>query len=157
MDKRQYKEKVVEIPLILPRVSATLIPTTVSTTPPKMSNPTRATTPWPPTFPALANLFVTRSWPIPPNKESNPSSAEQKMMESNLPKSKSTPTRKTTISHPPPLVPKESTISGNPAATNIMAVPSMQSPGERCKALCPISAQSTTHPSQADSDWSEED
>ena len=64
-NKRQYKVRVVEKPLVLPRVSATLIPTTTSATPSKMSNPTWATAPWPSTFPASANLFVTRSWQYP--------------------------------------------------------------------------------------------
>ena len=77
-NKRQYKLRAVEKTLILPRVSAILIPTTASTTTSMMSNPRRVITPWPSTFPASANLFVTRSWPIPPNKESNPVPAKQK-------------------------------------------------------------------------------
>ena len=108
--KRQYKVRVVERPLILPRVLATLIPTTAATTQPTMSNPTRDITQWPSSFPALANLFVTRTWPIPPNKESSPALAKQIVMESDLPKSESAP--------------------GNPGTTNITAVPTMQSPGK---------------------------
>ena len=78
-------------------------------------------------------------------------------MESDLPKYKSALARKITISHPLPLLLKGSTTASNPAETNIMAVPNMQSPGKRCKASCPICAQSTTHPSPTDSDWSGED
>ena len=121
-----------------------------------LSNPTRATTPWSSTFPASADLLVTRTWPIPPSKESIPALAK-KMMESDLPKSESAPARKIAIFHPLPLVQKGSAIASNPGATSTTAVPNMQSPGKRCKASCPICAQSTSHPSPVDSDWLEED
>ena len=75
-DKRQFKVRLLEKPLVLPQVSVTLIPTTVvttlTTTPTMISNPSNATTPWPSNFSASANLFVTRSWPMCPNKEDNP-------------------------------------------------------------------------------------
>ena len=60
---------VVEETIILPIVSATWIPTTATATQPMMSNQTRATTPWPSSVPASANLFVTRTWPIPPKRK----------------------------------------------------------------------------------------
>ena len=44
--------------------------TKTAATPPVMSRPTREDTPWPNTFPASANQFVARSWPVPPAKES---------------------------------------------------------------------------------------
>ena len=146
-NKRQYKVMVYEKPLVLPRISATLIPTTASATPPMMSNPRRATTPWPSTFPASANLFVTRSWPIPPSKENNPAPAKQKMMGLELSKSENTPARKITTSFPLPSVMENSTTAGSPSAANIMAVSNMQSPGIRCKkweSSCPICTQSAT-------------
>ena len=85
-DKRQYKVRVVEMPIIVPRVSATLIPTTAAATPSTMFNPRWATTPWPSSIPASVNLFVTRTWSIPPSKESSPALVKQKMVESDLPK-----------------------------------------------------------------------
>ena len=149
---RQFKVRVVEKPLILPRVSATLIPTTAATTPPTMSNPTRATTPWPSTFLASANLFVTRSWPVPPKKESNPTLAKQKVMES-----KGASARKIAISHSLPFIQQGSTTASNLTTTNITAVPNTQSPGKRCNVSCPICTQSASCPSPVDSDWSEGD
>ena len=156
-NKRQYKTRVVEKPLILSTVSATLIPTTAAATQPMISNQTRATTLWPSTFPASANLFVSRTWTIPPNKESSPALSKQKMVESDIPKSESAPTWKIAISHPLPLVQKGSVIASYPGTTNIMAVPTMQSSGKRCKASCPICAQSALYSSPADSDCSKED
>ena len=149
--------RVIEKPIILPRVSGTLIPTTAAIPQPMMSNPTRATTMWPSTVPASANLFLTRNWPIPPSKESNTALAKQKMVESDLSKSESDPVRKTAISHPLPSVQNVSTAATNPATTNITAVPNIQSPGRKCKALCLICAKSATCPSQEDSDWLEKD
>ena len=77
-------------------------------------------------------------------------------MELDLPKTESAPARKIPISQPLPSVQKGSTTASTPAATNITAVPTMQSPGKKCKASCPICAQSASHPSQEESDWLEE-
>ena len=64
---------------------------------PAMSTPSRSPTPWPNTFPASANLFVTRSWPLPPNKDDSPIPAMQKRKkESDSSKTEITP-KKTTI------------------------------------------------------------
>ena len=86
-DKRQIKVRFIENPLVLAWVSVTLIPTTVVTTTttilPTMSNPLRATTPWPSTFPASVNLFVTRSWPMPPKREDNPVQVPGRKAENN--------------------------------------------------------------------------
>ena len=67
-NKRQYKVRVVEKPIILTRLSAILIPTTAATTQPKMSSPTRTTTQWPLLFqsqqtyllPGLGQYLLTR-------------------------------------------------------------------------------------------------
>ena len=65
--------------------------------------------------------------------------------------------RKIAISDPLPLIQKGSVTASNPTTTNITAVPTMQFPGKRCKASCPICAQSALCPSQEDSDRLEED
>ena len=44
--------------------------TKTAATPSVMSRSTREDTPWPNTFPASANQFVVRSWPVPPATES---------------------------------------------------------------------------------------
>ena len=75
------------------------------------------------------------------------------MVVSDVPKSKIAPTRKMAISHPLPLVQKESVTASNPATTNIMAVSNMQSPGKDAR----HHTQSASCPSQEASDWSEKD
>ena len=137
----------VEKPFVL---TATPIPTSASTTPPMMTNPTRTTTPWPYTVPATTNLFVTRSWPIPPTKENAPAPAKQV---------ENTPARKIIISCPTPSVLStigSYTTASNPAANNIMAAPNMKSPEERCKRwspMCLFCTQSAPHPEPVNSDW----
>ena len=101
-NKRQYKARLIEKPLVLPWVSVT------TATPPALSNPESTPTPWPST--ASANLFVTRSWPMLPNKEDNPMpvpEGKQTMKGLDLSKFKNPPARKIITSHTAPSVTKK--------------------------------------------------
>ena len=73
---------------------ATLIPKTTAIATlailPVMSTPSRGPTVWPNTVLASANLFIARSWPLPPNKDNSLIPTWQKMMESNPSKTKRT-------------------------------------------------------------------
>ena len=79
--------------------AATLIPkTTASATPailPAMSTPPRDPTQWPNTVLASANLFIIRSWPLPPNNGNSLIPTMQKIKSDPL-QTENTP-RKTTI------------------------------------------------------------
>ena len=100
---------------------ATLIPeTTATATLLVMSTPSRGETPWLNTVLPSANLFIARSWPLPPNKGDSPIPAMQKMIESDPSKTENTP-RKTTIPHPVLLVPRKFCYIRGPATANIMA------------------------------------
>ena len=137
---------------MLPGVLATLIPTTIvattTATQPTMSNPLSTPTPWPSTFPASVNLFVTRSRPMPPNKEDNPMPVpeeKQKMRGLDLSKFKIPPAREITTSHPAP------SVMENSAMASIMAATNTPSPGKRCKRWgppCPSCVQSPHTPPQ---------
>ena len=127
--KRQYKVRVVVKPLVLPRVTATLIPTSTSTTPPTMTNPMRATTPGTSIVPATTNLFVTRTWLIPPTKENGPVPADRKY-----------PTEEDNNIMPYSFCPfnhGSSTTSSNPTANNIMAAQNMEVPRRKMHEMEP--------------------
>ena len=74
-----------EKPLVLPRASVTLVPTTTvtaaTTTLPSICNTVSAITLWPSTSSASANLFVNRSWPKPLNEGITPMSVPEEKQE----------------------------------------------------------------------------
>ena len=137
---------------------ATLIPKATATAThvilPVMSTPSRGPTPWPNTVLASANLFTARSWPLPPNKGDSPIPAMQKVIVSDPSKTESTP-RKTTIPHPVSLIPENFATTSGLATANILATSKYQE--KRWGPSCQCCAHPTSHPEQADFDWSEED
>ena len=79
--KKQYNVQIVEKPCMLPVMSASPIPASTSTTMPITTNPTGASTPWPSTVPASANLFVTRQCLMPPDQEDGQAPQNRKMFQ----------------------------------------------------------------------------
>ena len=69
--RKQFKVQIVGKPHMLPAMAAAPTPTSTSTNIPTVTNQTRASTLWPSMVLALANLFVTRQWPIPNTQISN--------------------------------------------------------------------------------------
>ena len=136
----------------------TLIPKTRATATPAilaaMSTPSSHPTPLPNTVMASTNLFITRSWSLPPNKGDSLIPAMQKMIESDPSKTENT-SRKTTIPCPFSLISENIATASSPATANI--VETSKSQEERWGPLCQCCVQSASHPEQADLDWSEED
>ena len=106
---------------LIPKTTATATPTIL----PAMSIPSRGPTPWTNTFPASANLFVTRSWSLLPNKDDSPIPAMQKKIESDPSKTEST-LREIIIPCQAPLVPGNFTTARGPATANIVATSKSQ-------------------------------
>ena len=107
---------------------------------------TRDDTPWPNTVLTSTNLFIARSWPIPPNGNETPAHAFPKIEKSDVEKA---PPKQATTPHPMFL--------GNavPYNTNKLSVPSE----EVCRwgPQCPVCTQSTTTLKTEDSDWEEKE
>ena len=112
--------------------------------------------------------YNSRSWQNPSNREDNPTPVpeEKKIMGLDLSKSKTHPARKITTSCSTPSIMKNSAMTSNSATisnSNMFSVKmatNMQSPGNKCKTWgppCLFCVQSILHPSQLDSDWSEEE
>ena len=100
---------------------ATLIPKSIaSATPailPMMSMPSRDPIPWPNAVPASANLFITRSWPLPSNNGDSLIPTMQKMIKSDPSQTENTPSN-TTIPHPVSLILENYSAASGPATTN---------------------------------------
>ena len=108
---------------------ASLIPqTTISATP---ANPvsnvhsTRRSFSWSNTVPAPANLFITRSWPLPPNNGDSLIPVTQKMIESDPSQTENTP-RMIIIPCLVSLIPENYAAASYPATTNIVATSKFQ-------------------------------
>ena len=153
--RRQYKVRLIKKPLVLPKTSATLVPTTAvttaTTTPSTISIPVGAITPWPSTSSPSTNLFVTRSWPKPHNEGITPMSVpeEKQEMKALTSKYKIPPTREISTSHPALSITQSST------TVNVMVAMNTPSPAKRCQRWglpCPFCVQSTPHPSPVESD-----
>ena len=160
-NRRQYKVRLIEKPLVLSRASVTLTPTTTvtttTTTPPTTSNTVSVITPWPSTSSASANLFISILWPRTHNKEDTPMSVleeKQKVRKLNLSKFKNSPAREITTYHPVPSVTENSVMASIMVATN---TPSPAKMYRRWGPPCPFCVQSAPHPFPVDADWSEED
>ena len=106
---------------LIPKITTTATPTIL----PVISIPSRGPAPWPNAVLATANIFIARSWPLPPKKDDNPMPAMQKMMESDPSKTENTP-RETIIPCLAPLVPGIFTTASGPATDNIVALSKFQ-------------------------------
>ena len=149
---RQYKVKLIEKNIVLPRalviLMLTTVVSTVTNTPPTISNPMIAITPWPSTSSASVNLFVTRSWSMSHNEGNTPMSAPEEMQKVralDLSKYKIPPAREITPFHPEP------SVTQNSAMDKIMAAMNTPSPAKRCyrwRPLCLFCVQSAHTPPQ---------
>ena len=132
---------------LIPKATATATPAIL----PVMSIPPRGPTPWPNTVPTSANLFITRSWPLPTNNGDSLKPTMQKMIKSDPSHTENTP-RETTIPHPVSLITENYTAASSPATTNIVGTSKSQE--EIWGPSCQWCAQSTSHPEQ---NWSKDD
>ena len=123
---------------------ATLTPKTTATAKPvilpMMSIPPRGPTPRFNIVPALANLFITRTWPLHLNNGDSLIPATKKMIESD-PSQIENISRKTTIPCPCSLIPENYVVASSPATTNIVAT--SKSHEEIWGPSCQCCAQST--------------
>ena len=110
--------------------------------------PTRYATPWPNTVLASTNLFVARSWLIPPNRNDIPAPDMHKMKR---PDAENAPPKQAAI--PCPMVLGNSAPNNN--ETSLPIVPSE----ELCTwgPQCPVCVQSSPDPEPDDSDWEDQD
>ena len=109
---------------------------------------TKDATPWPNTVPASTNLFVTRSWLIPPNENKIPAPA---IITMERPHAESAPPKQAGI--PCPMVLDNSApYNNNTSLANVTSE-------ELCRwgPQCPICAQSAPNLKIEDSDWEEGD
>ena len=165
-NRRQYKVRWMEKPLVISRALATLIPaaavTTTTATPPTMSNSMSGIATWSSISSTTANLFVSnpssisrtlevpkpqipRLWSRPYNKEDTPMPVHRKERKLDLSKLKNPPIREVANSCPMPWA------TDNPTMASITVTTSAPSPAKMCKRwglpylFC---AKSICHPSQ---------